>query len=138
MDPSLTGTLTSPASSPAESVWIVSAETGRIDNANPVTSDVMTNPRRVHCAGGSKTSSSLSIVSTLSSLGLENNFRPRERFGKSRSPKSDRSVIVIVIEADAGAAGLAGLPANRQMRAHLDLHGHLARWRRDPLANPDG
>src|SRR5258708_29652434 len=77
MDPSLTGTLTSPASSPAESVWIVSAETGCTDNANPVTSEVITNPRRVHCTRGSNTSNSLSIVSTVSSLG-ECLLQPRE------------------------------------------------------------
>src|SRR5437870_8756584 len=39
----------------------------------------------------------------------------------------DRSVIVVVVEAEAGAARLTGLPADRQMRAHLDLHGDLAR-----------
>src|SRR6267378_7302152 len=143
MDPSLTGTLTSPASSPAESVWIVSAETGCTDNANPVPSEVITNPRRVHCIRGSNTSNSLSIVSTVSSLANafssheRSNFRPRRIFGKGRSPKSDRSVIVVVVDTDAGAARLTGLPADRQMRAHLDLHRDLARRRRDALADPD-
>src|SRR5215469_9977623 len=42
MLPSLTGTLTSPASRPLLSVVIVCAETGRTDNANPVASEVIT------------------------------------------------------------------------------------------------
>src|SRR5262249_33835123 len=47
------------------------------------------------------------------------------------------SIIVIVIDAEAGAAGLAGLAADRQMRPHLDFDRHLAGWRRDALADAD-
>src|SRR5437762_574869 len=49
----------------------------------------------------------------------------------------DRSVIVVVVEAEAGAAGLAGFAADRQVGAHLDLHRDLAcRWRQT-LADAD-
>src|SRR5262249_58475772 len=50
---------------------------------------------------------------------------------------SDRSVIVIPIEPDAGAAGLAGLSSDRNMRQHLNLDGDLAGGWRDALADPD-
>jgi hypothetical protein len=46
------GTLTSAASSPVASVVIVSAETGCIDKAKPLTSDVITKPRRDQLARG--------------------------------------------------------------------------------------
>src|SRR4029077_2845124 len=112
-DPSATGTLTSPASRPFVSVVIVCAETGCTDNANPVASDVVTNPRRDHCDRGSTPSNSASTMSIASSLGSVSlgpgNFQPRLSFGKGRSPKSDRSVIVVVVEAETGAARLAGL-----------------------------
>jgi hypothetical protein len=42
---------------------IVCAETGCTDNANPVTSDVMTNPRRDHCDRGSNPSNPASTMS---------------------------------------------------------------------------
>jgi hypothetical protein len=42
----LTGTLTSPATSPLVSVVMVSAETGCTARANPVASEVITKPRR--------------------------------------------------------------------------------------------
>jgi hypothetical protein len=48
IDPSATGTLTSPASSPVVSVWMASANIGWTDSAKPVASEVMTNPRRLH------------------------------------------------------------------------------------------
>ena len=48
------------------------------------------------------------------------------------------SVIVIVVEADAGAAGLAGLAADRQMPHYFDLDGDLAGRRRHTLTDPDG
>src|SRR6516225_4726835 len=51
--------------------------------------------------------------------------------------RKPESVIVIVIEADAGAPGLAGLAADRKMRAQLDLDGDFARRRGDALADPD-
>jgi hypothetical protein len=38
--------------------WIASAESGGADRANPVISEVMTNPRRLHCDLGSSTSAS--------------------------------------------------------------------------------
>src|SRR5262252_5665313 len=43
------------------------------------------------------------------------------------------SIIVVVVEANAGAAVLAGRGADRQVRAELDLDRHLAGRRRDPL-----
>src|SRR5207302_1677915 len=121
MDPSLTGTLTSPASSPAESVWVVSAETGCTDNANPVTSE-SSQTRDASTASAAATPPTRfrlcppypPLANAFSSQ-ERSNFRPRRIFGKGRSPKSDRSVIVVVVEAEAGAAGLAGLPADRQM-----------------------
>jgi len=39
---------------------IVCAETGWTDSANPVTSDVMTNPRRDHCLRGENPSNPIS------------------------------------------------------------------------------
>src|SRR6516164_6164183 len=66
------------------------------------------------------------------------NFQPRAFFGKSRSPKSDYLVIVVPVDPEAGAAGLAGLPADGHMRQHLDLDGDLAGGWRDTLADPDG
>src|SRR5205823_5234665 len=57
---------------------------------------------------------------------------------KGRSPKSYRSVIVIVVEADTGAAGLAGLATDRQMPHYFDLDGDLAGRRRHTLTDPDG
>ena len=43
----------------------------------------------------------------------EGNFQPRLSLGKGGSPKSDPSVIVVVVETETGAARLAGLPADR-------------------------
>ena len=56
-------TLISPASSPVASVWIVCADTGCTDSAKPVASEVMTNPRRVHCERATNPSNSPSRTS---------------------------------------------------------------------------
>jgi hypothetical protein len=57
-----------------------------------------------------------------------------------RRPRKARlfSIIVIVVEADPGAAGLSGLALDRQMRPQLDFHGNLAGRRREPLTDADG
>ena len=119
------------------SVVIVSAETGCTGSAKPATSEIMTNPRRVHCVRSENPSNPISDPSMML-LPIDTGYFLRSALlGKGRSPKIGRSVIVIVIKADAGAAGLTGLAADRQMRPHLNLDGHFAGWRRDTLADPD-
>jgi hypothetical protein len=48
---------------------MASADTGWTESAKPVASEVMTNPRRLHCERGNRPSNPLSTASIASSLG---------------------------------------------------------------------
>ena len=73
------------------SVVIVSAETGCIDSAKPVISEVITNPRRLHFVRVENPSNPISgpSIVSLPLISHESNFLFSAPHGKCRSPKSE-------------------------------------------------